>query len=585
MEDRLNFLTEFSLLMKKDVVDYYKKSHLYLIDLVSYKNIDLKIITSTETDEAFEETLIKMLKAIKTGLNTLGVPIRRLTEIQKNYLNEMNKRSIEKYDYNACLQHYLNEYVNKILFEILMEYLFDLDTKKLEALKLFKLVPSSFVDKLDHFKKKINISDKKKEYITLSGIEEYLNISDLSIKIEPPKKNPNKIDISIMNEERESGKTEEKKSDGVDILKQLEEARKNSIESLKTPRTEVFKSSIEQLELINLKEDYQKIAEDIKQIPSNILKENIEPSLTADIKYPTKEKKEIFLDHIGNLPSLDPEILNRFKINTVNLLNSRVVNPDFFDLESLFYYISIIKMLGIEFPFTSIEILEILKNYLSEMIFSSSKYDTPDPVNIFYGLAIINELGLIHRTNIINLQAIEGFLMAEFNIFMPEKLKLNFYTILSLKMLEKKGNISSNKERLLSQVLSLDLLNLEGFNPTLDIYNYIGFIKTLERNIDLSKLNTLYLNELKKNLKQNGSIDDLITDSARTLLILSLLNMKNQESVLCSRLLNFIIRSADFFNLENLNKDFNWRIDRLAYKIELRMLFWALLACTQYTIF
>ena len=313
MEDRLNFLTEFSFLMKKDVVDYYKKSHLYLIDLVSYKNIDLKIITSTETDEAFEETLIKMLKAIKTGLNTLGVPISRLTEIQKNYLNEMNKRSIEKYDYNACLQHYLNEYVNKILFEILMEYLFDLDTKKLEALKLFKLVPSSFVDKLDHFKKKINISDKKKEYITLSGIEEYLNISDLSIKIEPPKKNPNKIDISIMNEERESGKTEEKKSDGVDILKQLEEARKNSIESLKTPRTEVFKSSIEQLELVNLKEDYQKIAEDIKQIPSNILKENIEPPLTADIKYPTKEKKEIFLDHIGNLPSLDPEILNRFK--------------------------------------------------------------------------------------------------------------------------------------------------------------------------------------------------------------------------------------------------------------------------------
>jgi len=241
------------------------------------------------------------------------------------------------------------------------------------------------------------------------------------------------------------------------------------------------------------------------------------------------------------------------------------------------------KMLGIEFPFTSIEILEILKNYISEMVFSFSKYDTPNPVYIFYGLAIITELDLVHRTNIISLQAIEEFLMAEFNAFMPEKLKLNYYTLLSLKMLEKNEIIISKKERLLSQILGLDLLNLERFHPTLDIYNHIGFIKILDRNIDLSKFATPYINELKKNLTPNGAIDDLITKSARTLLILNLLDMKNQESVLCSRLLNFIIRSTDFFSLENLNKDFNWRIDKIAYKIELRMLFWALLACTQYT--
>ena len=582
MEDQLNFLTEFLSLMKNDVVDYYKRSQLYLKDLVSYKNINLKIITSTETIEVFEATLIKMLKAIKTGLNTLGVPISKLTEIQNNYLNEMNKSSIEMYDYNSCLQHYLNEYVNRILFEILIEYLLDLDIKKIEALELFKLVPSSFIDKLDHFKKQNNISDNMKEYITLSGIEEYLNISDLSIKIEIPKKNPNKIDISIMNEERESGNTEEKKGDKLDILKQLEEARKDSIETLKAPKTEAFKTSIEQLKGTNLQKDYQKVADVVKHIPSIIPKDNIKTPRTPEIEYITVGKAVIFLDYIGNLPSIDSEIINRFKINTVNLLNSRVVNPDFLDLESLFYYISIMKMLGIEFPFTSIEILEILKNYISEMMFSFSKNNLPDPVNIFYGLAIITELDLIHRTNIISLQAIEEFLMAEFNAFMPEKLKLNYYTLLALKMLGKNEIISSNKERLLPQVLGLDLLNLEGFHPTLDIYNHIGFVKMLDRNIDLSKFNTPYINELKKSLTPNGAIDDLITESARTLLILNLLDMKNQESVLCSRLLNFIIRSTDFFSLENLNKDFNWRIDKIAYKIELRMLFWALLACTQY---
>jgi hypothetical protein len=570
--------------MKNDVEDYYKRSHLYLKNLVSYKNINLKIITSTETEKVFEATLIKILKAIKTGLNTLGVPINKLTEIQNNYLSEINKGSIEKYDYNSYLQHYLNEYVNKILFEILIEYLLDLDIKKIKALKLFKLVPPSFVDKLSQFKKQNIISDKMKEYFTLSGIEKYLNSSDLSIKIETTKKNPNKIDITIMNEKKESGNTKEKKSEGLDILKQLEEARRDSIETLKTLKTEVFKSSIEQLERTNVKKVYQKVAEFVKQIPSIILKENIKTPSTAEIAYSIEEKAEIFLDNMGNLPSVDPEIINRFKINTINLLNSRVVNPDFLDLESLFYYISIMKMLGIEFPFTSVQILEILKNYISEMIFSFSKNNTPDPIYIFYGLAIITELDVIHRTNIISLQAIEEFLQAELKTFMPEKLKLNYYALLSLQMLEKNEIISSSKERLLSQVLGLDLLKLKGFNPTLDIYNYIGIIKILDRSIDLSKFNTPYINELKKKLTPNGSIADLITESAKTLLILSLLDMKNQESVLCSRLLNFIVRSTNFFSLENLNKDFNWRIDKLAYKVELRMLFWALLACTQYRV-
>ena len=287
---------------------------------------------------------------------------------------------------------------------------------------------------------------------------------------------------------------------------------------------------------------------------------------------------------MGNFQPVKPEFINKFKINIINLLNSRVVNPDFLDLENLFYYISIIKMLGIEFPFTAIEILEILKKYISEMVFSPSKNDSPDPVCIFYGLAIVTELDLIHRTNIINLHAIEEFLVTELKTFMPGKLKLNYYTLLSLKLLAKNEVYLTRKEQLLSQILGLDLFNLEKFNPTLDIYNHIGSVKILERNFDLSKFNGLYINELKKNLNPNGSVNNLITESARVLLILILLDMKNQESLLCSRLLNFIIESTKFFNLENLNKDFNWRIDKFAYKIELKMLFWALLACSQYTI-
>ena len=104
-----------------------------------------------------------------------------------------------------------------------------------------------------------------------------------------------------------------------------------------------------------------------------------------------------------------------------------------------------------------------------------------------------------------------------------------------------------------------------------------------KNQVDLSRFNILYVNELKKQLTSKGSIGDLITDSARTLLIIDLLNLKEQESVLCSRLLNYIMNSTEFFTLENLEKDFNWRVDKFAYKIELRMLYWTLLACSRYS--
>lgn len=133
MEDSLNFLTEFLSYMKNDIVDYYMRSYLYLKDLVSYKNINLEIDTSTETEKTFKATLYKMLKAIKTGLNTLGVPISKLTEIQNKYLSEINKNNIKEPDYSSYSLHYLNDYVTKILFKIIIEYLIDLDIKKIEA--------------------------------------------------------------------------------------------------------------------------------------------------------------------------------------------------------------------------------------------------------------------------------------------------------------------------------------------------------------------------------------------------------------------------------------------------------------------
>ncbi len=581
MEERVIFLTKFTQLLRNEVLEYYDKTHLYLKDLVSYKHIDLRKDPTKESEESLRNTLIKMLKAIKTGLNTIGVPINKLSKIQNNYLKEINEKRTELHDYDSYLKLYFKEYINKILFEILIEYLLDLDVQKIETLKLFKLAPQSFIDKLYKFKSTY-VDSKTKTFITFPGIEENLNFSDLSINIKAFNVNPKKISNSTMKKEEEIDKREKKISEEPNILAQLQEAKKEFIETLKTPKKELLKPSLEQLENFIHEETPTKTIEKINQTPL-ITQNNLTTFKSIPRDLTLKSQKVNFLDNFGNLPIVYLEILNKFKINIGNLLNSRVVNPDFLDLENLFYYISILKMANIEFPFTSIEILNFLRNHITEMIFSISRNAMPDSINIFYGLSIVTELNLIHKTNIINLNATEEFLKMELKEFMPEKLKMNYYTLLCLKLLAKSEIISTRKDALLNQVLNLDILNMKGFNPTLDIYSHLASIKSLDKNVKLTGFIVPYINALKRLLTSKGSIDDSITESAKTLLILVILDLKEQESILCSRLLNYIIKSTDFFSLENLDKDFNWRIDKLAYKIELRMLFWALLACSQYS--
>ncbi|MFX0082756.1 MAG: hypothetical protein ACFE94_13480 [Candidatus Hodarchaeota archaeon] len=386
-----------------------------------------------------------------------------------------------------------------------------------------------------------------------------------------------------MKKEEEIEKQEEKISCESNILVQLQEAKKDIIETLKTPKKDLLQSSLDQLENVIPKEKSLKVKKKINQTPTSTTQNISDPLKTVPRDFAFKTEEVIFLDHFGNLPSIHPELLNKFKINFENLLNSRLINPDFLDLETLFYFISILKMTNAKFPFSSIEILDVLRNHITEMIFSSSRNAIPDSINIFYGLSIVTELNLIHKTNIINLNATEEFLKMELKDFLPEKLELNYYTLLCLQLLARNEIISSRKDALLKQVLNLNILNIKGLNPTLDFYSQLAVIKFLDKNVKLTELSVPYVNELKKLLTPKGAISDSITESAKTLLILDMLNLKEQESILCSRLLNYIIKSTDFFNLENLDRDFNWRIDKLAYKIELRMLFWALLACSQYS--
>ncbi|MFX1595520.1 MAG: hypothetical protein ACFFBK_05610, partial [Promethearchaeota archaeon] len=275
-------------------------------------------------------------------------------------------------------------------------------------------------------------------------------------------------------------------------------------------------------------------------------------------------------------------IVNNFKIDKVSLINSKVVNRDYFDLENLFYFISIIKMLDLEFPFTDNEILDIVKNFINEKVFSSSKDNISDPKNIFYGLSIFSELDLFIKTNIIDLLEIERYLLSYLDQFIPEKLEMNLYALLSLKLMLKMRKISINKGSIKNLIYNLNILNLQEFKPIFDIYNHLTSIKLLESAANFNQFKSNYIHEIKKLIISNGSVNDLISDSARALLIIDLLNLKEQESKICSNLVNFIFNKIPFFDTKSLNREFNWRQDKLGFKLELRMLFWALLANSQY---
>ncbi|TKJ19704.1 MAG: hypothetical protein CEE43_14720 [Promethearchaeota archaeon Loki_b32] len=540
MKEITDIFTDFFALMRDDILKFYQNSYSYLKDLILYKKIDLNKKIDTKSERHLISNLRKMLKAIKTGLNTIGVSMDTLNEAQNNFMSTLNQNRSEIQDYNSYFEFYLMNYVNKILFNILIDYLLEKEVKKLENVNLFDLLPPYFVSKLDKFKKKY-INPNIKELLIQQDIDNYVNFTDLFIK--------------------------SKEVSELDILVQLREAKQDIIETLKTPKKDLIRSSIESIEA------------------KSISKKSVSPvKLSAEIDHDIHIELDsgTFLDYFGHFTPIHPDVRNSFRIEKVNLINSKVLNLDFFDLESLYLYISILKMLDLEVPFTNFEILEIVKNYINNKIFSSSKNEIPESRNIFFGLALFSELNLYDKTDLIDLIKIENFINSQIEKFIPEKLELNLHSLLCFKFIIKSQKISINRNLIFDFLLKINLFTLENFKPILDIYHHLALLKLIDKNVSLKQFETPYINEIKKLITPNGSINDLVTESARALLIFDLLNLKNKEPELCSLMLNYIINTTDFFNIENLDQNFNWRNDKLGFKIELEILYWALLASSQY---
>ncbi|MFW9821079.1 MAG: hypothetical protein ACFFE5_15860, partial [Candidatus Thorarchaeota archaeon] len=202
--------------------------------------------------------------------------------------------------------------------------------------------------------------------------------------------------------------------------------------------------------------------------------------------------------------------------------------------------------------------------------------------NIFYGLAIFLELDLSKNTDIIDFVEIFNFIKKYLEGAVPEKLQLNLYSILCIKLIMKIQKKALDQQIKMGSIFELELKEQKYFKPTIDIFHHLILLKITGKEAIINKLKLSYSEEIKKIILPNGSINDLVTESSRALLILDLLDLKQYENESWNNLYNFIITKTRFFNTENLDSRFNWQSDSFAFKLELQMLFWALLACSIY---
>ncbi len=660
-------LYNFCSSIKNELIEYYQRCYSYIKDLYIDNGIDLNSPILSDSKKEIKDTIGMILYSTKTALNTIGISKKRMMREDKKFkeIHGRKKRTISTYA--ECFEVDLKGIINKILMEILIEYLIDKDYSKIENLDLFDLLPRGFIIYLDQFKEKYIFSANTKRLLNhqLLELDKYINLTDFSLMedfkdLEMPMEayvQPTisqetfmeddlpeyELDLDFLTEFDLFDEAELKPfpqettppftqptstsmpavQETIPPFTQPTSTSMPAVQETTPPFTQPTSTSMPAVQettppftqptstsMPPVQETtppftqppstsmppVQETTPPFTQPPSTSMPPVQEtrpqvkelpikapPIAESPLKRETLKEEEIenCLNFFGNFPPINPNIIKTFKINDKNLINSKSINPNFFNLENLFYYITILKMLNIEIPFNQNEIIEIVKKFVNNKVFSTSNDNPPDPINIFYGLSILSEFNMINNTDIIDLLNIEMFVEKEVQNITPQKLHLGFYNLLSEKLLNKSGVILIDKTYLLDPILDFDVSILKEFNPILDLFDQVAVIKLFDETIDLSFFKEFYIKYVKLKIKPNGSIKDNITDSARALLIIALLNFKEQESTTSKKIIKYIVNATEFFNIEN-NNEFNWKKNKLGFTVELRMLFWALLACSQF---
>ena len=539
MEQVNYFLSNLCITYQSEILDYLDKCHTYIKDLLSFKKIPIYTKIRTHTDFQKRETIKNVISSTNSALNTIGIPLEEL--VPTDFLFErIYKERIHNYvNYNEFYEKELKLYVNRYLFVSLIEYITEIDKRKVENLDLFDLLPSKFKEKLIHYRETNPISLEEESILinVLQNINHYVDLNSITM-ILGSFQNPPQDQISLKEGE---------------IIDQLKKAKESALNYINTP--------IESVDNKYLSKDLEDLRSAIEQLG---------------------EEGDTFAHTFGNLHRMKQVIIHKLVIDFQNLKLFLEKNQNVLDLENLFYLVSIGKMTGIDFLISVQQILERIKLFVNARVFSSGVYHKPNPISNAYGLSILSELDLFNKTEIVDPLDIEMYLENEFKNFIPEKLLLNFYSLVALKLLEKRGHIITDKNYLLRELLSLDVSTFPDKTVPLDMLCHLATIKLIQESRDITRLTNIYYTELKNSLQEDNSINHNVTDSARALLVLKLLGFEKPNDEMLRGLLNYLLSNNHFFSDEQSISVFHWQNDPLAFKIELRMLFWICLALSQF---
>lgn len=351
-----------------------------------------------------------------------------------------------------------------------------------------------------------------------------------------------------------SNEKKKENSDKFDIINQLKQDIKSNLESLKKDISVSLESSKTKISKIS----------------------NIEEIL--------KKSSKSFLDYFGSFPSLTPEMKNKVSIEKPNLISSITSYYKELDLEMLFLYVSILKMLEVNLVDNFLNhAFEVLKKHVNNAVFTASTTNVPDPQNTFYGLAILSEIGKLSTTEFIDLQQIVSYLQKELTYFNPNALYNNYFLLQSINLLKRKGiQVSGLDEITLQEFFTLDLSKLKNFNAITDTFYFTASLKLLNEDQHLQEIKAKHIQTIKDFISNIAMEHLTLTEISQLLLIIDLLNLKQSEDELIQDLAKRVHTTTNFFNADGANSDFYWKNDTTAYLIELSMLFWTLLAIYQY---
>jgi len=553
MENVDNFFQTFNQVLGEDILTYFGKFYGYLSDLFVEAYIKLENKTKNDDFITYKKNIESIFEVISLGLRTVGVSRDEITSFKNDFLNSIKDKyeNIEKY--SQIVDLILKPIIEASLIEIIIQYLISEDKTQLLNLNVFNLLPRGFIEKVENFK------------------ESYVSPPILVfLKGDKIKKEPSPIPVEIEKIPTRFIKPAEKAI--MDLLEKLKQQRIDSEKILeKKIPIENKDEAVEILKKIRRIRD-----EDLSLIEPTEAKQSIEE---IKIKESVDIRSEIFIEFFGNFPQLSPIVRNNIKINNENLQQYNF--KEFQDLETFYYFICSLKMMGLDFPYSRDEIVNRLQNFISNKIFCAGIDSVPDPLNVFFGTAIFSEFNLLSHESI-DIGKVKKFIYGELSDFLPWKLHLNTYSLLTLKILEKNGVSSQKFSQLESNLLKYDIKTAEDYYPNIDLFDKILSLKLLNNFGDLSDFSQEFLRQLKQNITINGSISYNLTDTAKFLLMASLLNLNNEIKEEINQMKNYIQNGTTLFNNPKDLKNLNWNLDNLGFKIEIRMLYWILLALSQF---